>query len=252
MELIIDTTDAAGFDHDRARTAIAYKIAGDRPDAAIQIIEELSHVPDSTRHAAAFGWLAVIQAPRDRARANALIDRALALMIDDPSWVGLWARSGGALAAAAHIAACARQIGYPDMDSAIMRVMAARPCHTLRALNDRDALIGSLAVSGVALALVDPDAARTVLERIESLCGIDPVSLPDIREPWLTAWALVDLAKAAAIFESELASLDQEKNPRLWRRGFFEMVELLSAPPDHREEVLQKRSGWAFWRPGEP
>ena len=34
--------------------------------------------------------------------------------------------------------------------------------------------------------------------------------------------------------------------------GFFEMVELLTAPPDRREEVLQGISGGAFWRPGGP
>src|SRR5207245_1366122 len=111
----------------------------------------------------------------------------------------------------------------------------------LRALNDRNDLISSLAVAAVPLALLDPDAARTVLEQVESRGGIDPVSLPDVREPWLTAWALIELPKAAAIFEAELASLDQEKNPRLRRTGFFEMVELLSAPPDRREEVLRRR-----------
>ena len=34
---------------------------------------------------------------------------------------------GGATASAAHMAAAARQIGYPDMDSVIMRVMTTRP-----------------------------------------------------------------------------------------------------------------------------
>ena len=188
---------------------------------------------------------AVTRAPRDRVRANALIDRALALMIDDPSWAWPWARSGGAMAAAAQIAACARRIGYPDMEGAINRVTAARPCLRLRAFNDRNDLIGCLAVAAVPLALLDPDAARTVLEQVESRGGIDPVSLPEVRGPWLTAWALVDLPKAATIFEAELASLDQEKTPHLRRTGILPMVELLSAPPDRREEILQRRSGGA-------
>ncbi len=145
-------------------------------------------------------------------------------MIGDPSWA--WARSGGA--------------------------MAARPGQLPRAFKDRNDLIGSLAISAVPLALLDPDAARTVLERAESLGGIDLVSLPEVRESWLTAWALVNLAKAAAIFESELASLDQGRRSRVRRTDFFEMIELLVAPADRREDVLRRRSSGAVWPPAGP
>ena len=251
MELV-DTTGISALERDVARTAIAYKIGRDRPNAAVDIIEGLAHTQDAIWPAVALGRLAVSRAPRDPARANALIDRGLALMTEDPSWSGLWTESGGAMAAAAHIAACARRVDYPDMESAIMRVIAARPCLRLRALKDRSHLIGCLTISAVPLALLDPDAARTVLERVESLGGTDPVSLPNVRGSWLTAWALVDLAKAAAIFEAELVSLDQEQKPKLGRTGFFDLVELVSAPPHRREEVVQRRSGGAFWRAGEP
>ena len=36
---LVDTVGGPGFDHERARTAIAYRIGRDRPDEAIRIIE---------------------------------------------------------------------------------------------------------------------------------------------------------------------------------------------------------------------
>ena len=110
-----------------ARTAIAYKIGRDRPDEAIKIIEDMKRDPAAIWQAEAYGWLAVALAPRDRARANSLIDRALAMMIFQRDWAGRSAWSGGEMAGAAHVALCARRIGYPDMESVVMRVLAARP-----------------------------------------------------------------------------------------------------------------------------
>jgi hypothetical protein len=37
--------------------------------------------------------------------------------------------TGYEMLAAAHVAACARQIGYPDMESVVMRVIGARPAN---------------------------------------------------------------------------------------------------------------------------
>ena len=45
-------------------------------------------------------------------------------------------------------------------------------------------------------------------------------------------------------------SLDRQKEVNLWGTGFFEMVELLTAPPDRREAILDERAGGAHWRPG--
>ena len=53
--------------------------------------------------AEAFAWLAVAVAPRDRPRAVALIDRALALPVDRPRLYESWINSGGATASAAHM-----------------------------------------------------------------------------------------------------------------------------------------------------
>ena len=127
------------FDHELARTEIAYKIGADRPDEAIKIIEGMKREPRwaARWQAEAFGWLAVALSPRDRARAFGLIDRALAMMIDHRDWAG----PDDEMAAAARIAVCARRIGYPDMESVIMRVMAARPGGERNASSDRDRLI---------------------------------------------------------------------------------------------------------------
>ena len=153
------------------RTAIAYQIGRDRPDEAIKIIEDMKRDPATIWQAEAFGWLAVALAPRDRARANALIDRALAMMIDRRQ--AELGRSGGEMAGAAHVAVCAQRIGYPDMESVVMRVIAARPTERIASTTRDRSLVGRHAVSTVSLALVDPEAARTVLEQLESRAGFD-------------------------------------------------------------------------------
>ena len=87
---LVETVGGNAFYHEMARTAIAYRIGPDHPDEAIRIIEGMKRDPWPTSwQAEAFGWLAVALAPRDRARANALIDRALAMMIDQRDWAGL-------------------------------------------------------------------------------------------------------------------------------------------------------------------
>ncbi len=245
---LVETVDGLGSDRERTRTAIAYTIGADHPDEAIKIIEGIKRDRwDSQWRAGAFGWLAVALAPRDRARANALIDRALAMMIDDQDWM----RSGDEMTVAARVAICARRIGYPDMEGAIMRVMAARSGGLGQLAGNRAGFVQGMATAAAHLALSDPGAARTVLEQIEERPGLDPASLPQARQPWLMAWALVDLQKAQSIFEAELAAFEREKRRDLWGAGFFETVELVTAPPDRREAVLHSRSGGGSWRPGE-
>jgi hypothetical protein len=237
-----------GFDHEMARTAIAYRIGHDRPDEAIRIIEGIQRNRWAAKwQAGAFGWLAVALAPRDQARANALIDRALTMMIDNRDWMG----SDDEMAAAARIAACAHRIGYSDMSGAILRVLAARPSESRNASGDRGRHIQRILEAAVPLALIDPAVARTVLEQVEVRGGFDPATLWNTRQPWLIAWSLVDLRKALTIFEAELAALDREKEIRFWTTGIFEMVELLIAPPARREAVLGRRSAGGYWRPEE-
>ena len=55
-----------------------------------------------------------------------------------------------------------------------MRVIAARPTEGRNASAERTRLGRAIAVSTVSLALVDPAAARTVLEQLESRARVRP------------------------------------------------------------------------------
>ena len=238
---LIDAVGGRGFDHYLARTEIAYKIGADRPDEAIKIIEGMRRDRWTAQwQAAAFGWLAVALAPRDRARAFGLIDRALAMMIDNRN--AMW--RDDEMAVAARIAICARRIHYPDMEGAIMRVMATRSVGHSRF--DSEYLMRTAAQAAVALALIDPRTARTVLDEIEARSGLDPTKVRDVYEPWLIAWALVDLKRAEALFEAGLAALEGAKEIDLWNSGFFQMVEFLTIPPHRREEVAGRAFVWGI------
>jgi hypothetical protein len=245
---LVDSASRRGSDRELARTAIAYQIGRDRPDEAIRIIEGIDRDRGAAAwQAGAFGWLAVALAPRDRTRAFGLIDRALTLLIDVRDWMG----PDDEMAVAARVVGCARRIGYPDMEGALMRVLAARPAESANASIDRGRHLQRLLEAAVPLALLDPAAARSVLEHVEARSGFDPVTLWNTREPWLIAWGLVDLKKAQPILEAQLAILDREKNKevRLWGTGIFQMVELLIAPSERRESVLRRRSAGGYWRP---
>ena len=219
---LVETVGGPAFDHEIARTAIAYQIGRDRPDEAIQIIE--GHEARPVHDLAGRGVRLAGRGPGAArpARANSLIDRALAMMIDERDWAGL-DRSGGEMAGAAHVALCARRIGYPDMESVVMRVIAARPTGGRNASGERTSMGRAIAVSTVSLALVDPGAARTVLEQLESRAGFDLAAEWSTREPWLIAWALVDLRKARALrVHSGLARSAEGSQPlehRLLRNG---------------------------------
>jgi len=243
---MVDSVSGRGFNQYLAKTEIAYKIGADRPDEAIKIIEGMKRDQGIAQwQAGAFGWLAVALAPRDRARAFGLIDRALAMMIDnrDATW------PDDEIAVAARIAVCARRIGYPDMESVIMRVMAARPSDSPGADWRHERLMRSAAQAAVALAPMDPETARTVLAELEARSGLDPTKERDVREAWLMAWALVDLKRAEALVEARLIALDGAKEVDLWNAGFFQMVEFLLKPLHRREEALGERSSGGFWWP---
>ena len=69
------------------------------------------------------------------------------------------------------------------------------------------------------------------------------------REPWLIAWALVDLKRAEELVEAGLKELDDAKEVHLWNTGLFQMVQFLTLPPDRRHEALGERSYGGFWWP---
>jgi hypothetical protein len=159
---LVETVDRRGFDREQARTGIAIRIGSERPDEAIRIIEGIDRERGAAHwQAGAFGWLAVAPAPRDRARAHAQIDRALRMMIDNRDWMG----PDDEMVVAARVAACARRIGYPDMDGAIMRVIAARPGESRGASASRGQYVQRILEAAGPLALIDPAAARRCSSR---------------------------------------------------------------------------------------
>ena len=119
--------------------------------------------------------------------------------------------------------------------------------YVVNAYFDRDGIIATQPQHEVE---VNPGAARALLEQIEARGGLDPITLWKTREPWLTAWALVDLKKAESLFEDGLTALEGAKEVDLWNAGCFRMVELLATPPHRREEALGRGSRGGFWGPG--
>jgi hypothetical protein len=196
--------------------------------------------------AEALGWLAVALEPREKARAFDLIDRALDMLVDESAKGGATKSSDERMMAAAHVAARAQQIGYPDMESVVMRVMAARPDDGTKGPRRE---VRFMVIATISLALVDPSAARDVLNQLEP--EFDPAKFTGARAPWLAAWSLLDVKKAAAVFEAQLAAVENDQNPDSLVRGFLSTAELLTTPPMRREDVLQEGLYGGSWRPGE-
>jgi RNA polymerase sigma factor (sigma-70 family) len=243
---LADAMQGEGNHRELVKTPVAYRIGADRPDEAIRIIEGIQRDDAGRWQAEAFGWLAVALAPRDRERACALIDRALAMTMDDATGEAGSMFADDAMLAAAHVAARARQIGYPDMESVLMRVMATRDG---RWLGNRYAQSRFSMLSVISQALLDPVTARTALEQLETRGGLSPVAFPIARRPRLLAWALIDLEKAEAVFEAEVAGLDKERNPVPLIRGMLFTVQALATPPEQREMALKGGFYGGSWRP---
>jgi hypothetical protein len=101
----------------------------------------------------------------------------------------------------------------------------------------------------ISLALLDPDTARTALEQLETRGGLSPAAFPIARRPRLLAWALLDLEKAEAVFEAEVAALDKERDPAQFVQGMLFAVDVLATPPVDREMALKGGFYGGSWRP---
>jgi hypothetical protein len=233
------------------KTEVAYRIGGDRPEEAIKILEGMKGYSADKARAEAFGWLAVAVAKKDKPRAFTLIDRAMSLPVDHPEAFQSWVYYGSGTASAGLIATCARQIGYPDMESVVMRVLASRP--TGRAAFDDPAMLNQSAAIGAAvLTLTDPGAAHDLLRQIELQSGLSPTDLSKmVGRHWLQAWALADLKHAETLFQADLALLASQvdKELDLQMTGLYKMVEVLAVPLHRREAYLLQEIG-AHWHPG--
>jgi hypothetical protein len=247
-----DAMEGNSFMPETVRTEVAYRIGAERTDEAIKVIEGMKRNSADKHRAEAFAWLAVAVARHDRERAFALIDRALSLPIDRPDTFESWSYFGGGMASAGWVALCARRIGYPDMESVIMRVLAARSAG--RNIHDPSMQIESSATAATILALIAPAAARDVLMQVEQRSGLERAELQRIAgRHWLEAWALCDLEHAERLLQAELDALvarrAKEPDLNLQMTGLFKMAEILATPPDRREASLHDDLG-AEWYPG--
>ncbi len=231
------------------KVAIAYALGkAGRTDEAMGVIEGMKgHYAAEKYQSEGYAWLAVAVAPRDKARAAMLIERALALPVDRSQEFRGWTYFGGGAGEAGWTAACAKRAGFDDMSSAVFRVLAARPSDR-NADPSMDAECQTIAAA--ILALTDPKAASQILRDMELRWGQRLGELGRIAgRRWLMAWALADPSHAEQLFEAELAALESQQNVNLQTGGIFKMAEILVQPQKRREEFLRREIG-ATWYPG--
>jgi len=223
------------FFGDRARLRLAYRLAATRPADAARIIESM---PFSS----AFGfqretkaqmlrWMAAGTAPRDKAEAWKMVDMAFELYLG-PYWEHDYSDNRRATQAAA-LAVVAQQIGYPDMESIVSRVIATRV--TTKHASSPAAVVDSAVAMAMLLALVDPEAARQVLTPLDPQSDSVGSGFSGVgHDAWLKAWAVADPKYAMELADRELARAKDRRDGDLSRSGLFEMVELWTLPADER------------------
>ncbi len=233
---------------DLVRLSIAYRLAASQPAKAIQVVEGMDSFAALMMKAEAFGWLAVAVAPTDKKLAWSLIDRSLDIYLQHPEEFRSWSNYGGASALAARVAGQARAVGYPDLESMIYRVLAMRS----PAQDDSPAHLAEADVAtAMILALADPVTARQLLETVEPRSNLIGTGFSQVhRKHWLLAWALVDPARAAELFDQELTALKGKPQADLQASGLTDLVELLTTPPPGRAHLLLRYYG-GFWFPDE-
>lgn len=226
-----------------ARIHLACRIAAKRPAEAVRIVENLNAQANGygdEEQAAAFGWIAVAIAPRDKKLAHSLIDRGLQILLapSDRSMNSY----GGRPARAAILAIEAEQIGYPDMQSVIYRVLATRATADVNSFSSPVQALECNMMMALYLALIDPDNAKQVLQAIEphSDCigsGYSGVQ----RYEWLKAWALVDPRHTMEVIERDLTSAKDSAAKQDSQGGLAEVVELwLTAPGDRLKNISER------------
>jgi hypothetical protein len=219
-----------GFYAERAKVRIARRLARTRSEDALKVLESIQGDFAINYRAEAYGWTAAAIAPRDKALACSLIDRGLAELLRPRERSGARSQRGRL---AAFLAVQARQIGYPDMESVVSRVLAARP--TTKEEFSPAAVVDSSAAMAVVLSLADAEAASEILQGIQSRSeAIGSGGMGISRDVWLEAWALADLKRGEELFDRELANLKGTAKPDRERSGLVGMAGVLATPPPER------------------
>jgi|GEM_PF-2500563 len=221
----------APFVRDQGKLQLAEQIASQRPATAIRLAEE-TH---AKYRAQAFGRLAVKIAPLDKPLAYSLIDRSLRLYLDEPEAFRSWSNFGGRSGFSAWTAIQAKQIGYPDLESVVQRVLAARL--SLKEINSPVRLVESRVAAARLLGLVDRATAKQILQAVEPQSHVIGSGYSNTRrQDWYQAWGVVDPNYAVKLFESELAAAKSQSTYDLQKSGLLGLVDLLTMPPQDRTE----------------
>jgi protocatechuate 3,4-dioxygenase beta subunit len=221
----------------RARHLLAYRLAADRPDDALRVAERIGSGAANDYPNRVYGWLALAVAPRDRQRAWALIDKALAAYTASSAASRGHLSYGGEPAQAALLALQARRVEYPDLERLVWQVLAQRPTTTQ---DDSPArVVESQVIMALFLALVDPDLARQMLEDLQSRSELVGAGHSGVgREHWVNAWALVDTQRALEIAERETAAVQQRRTEGYRPDYVTSVMSLWSLPPDEMFERI--------------
>jgi protocatechuate 3,4-dioxygenase beta subunit len=228
----------------RGRMRLAYRIAPTRPADAVRLVETMPSpygygTRDEDQKALAFGYLATVIAPRDRALACSLVDRAFAIYLkpsEDSS-----GNYGGREGQAAMLAAQAQQIGYPDMTSVVYRALATRPVPNKNDWSPVRVQESSV-VMAMFLSLVDPAVARGMLQGLESSSeAIGSGSSGVGQDEWLRAWALADPCHAVELVEKAWTAAKDAQAKQSLEYRMREMVEMLLSAPAKRLKYISRR-----------
>lgn len=214
-----------------ARLLVAYEIVGERPDEAAELVAGVDFAP---YRVLGLVRLAVLTAPRDRARAARLIDRAVGLLDSDPDGFRSWSNFGGRAGLAVVAAVRGNQIGHPDAAGLVAHVLALRPTgQEAIGTNDREDRLVNVAA---ALALVDPTTARRVLAGVAPPDRIVDKALSRKRD-WVFAMALADPERACELVDRlfERAAADRGPGPALQSSGVLELARILTAADRYEE-----------------
>ncbi len=221
------------YDADCARLRIAFRLAPTHPTEAVRVSEATGIGADGFMpygrqfQASTLGWVDEAIGPNDRALGCSLIDRAFDVLMaadEEQFWSDAY---GGCPTAAGFLAMQAQQIGYLDMQSVVNRALACRPSK-----QQSPASIESRVTVAAFLALVDPQTARGILDRIET------PGEGHGHNAWLQAWLLVDAARGEALFDRALAAIESKPNTDSDFYGLVEAATVLAAPLSHKAEYI--------------
>jgi hypothetical protein len=227
---------------------IALRIAPTQLDDAIRVVSLMDGDDSGKLRAEALAWIAVAIAPRNKKTAYKLIDQSLDILLEQPDAFRSWGNYGGRCAMAAWIARQAREIGYPDMESVVMRVLATRP--TMRDEYDPIRRLEAKVAMALILGFSAPGAARQVLEECEPFGQLVGSGFSNIRRgQWIEAWALADPVRAKVVFQQELAPY-QDQDIDLQQSDLTLAADLLSLPARQWPRHFVVDFG-AIWYPGE-